>query len=894
MDKTLEKLIIDPFISYNESKQIKKEGHHLKRYTWKLAIAFIISYVILMVVVVFSFTHISSNFVLRQTKQNLITAGEVVTNHVDAQLISDYQILSDTILFYQTLSLDPLEELNQNRLNFKVLNETYVGFGELNQNVLTTQGDSLTYLPAWTALDYNQNVAMYSFNQAFGTTNETIYIVFKVGSIVAYFEAEPYLNTLLELSTLKSNYIIMTNDNLIRYSSFELGASQFFYDYLRDGGLSETDINRIKDQVTDNQQGVFESRFLSVKSFISFHPMHQNHSVLQYFLIQIYDESVILDSMAYLSNILWALFFVIFVLFAGTMVMLFKILENKVNDIENAKITHYYAKPYIIRITSKGRIKGYNQSFKKLLGDYDIYNEVKDFNIKKEFDMEAIEDVIKRQRAFTALFELGMQKIVYIRFIPVKTSGGYLLVGDDISSIEGRFDEYRNLALFNKVTHLPNYNSLVQDLQAFFMDQELLEKKNSLVALDIVSFSKINLLLGEKSGDRFLVIISELIDESLEGYPATLYNTVADSFVIFFRDIENYNWVNRWITKLLTVLEKPITIDKNFINIDAKLGVFHIEKDRYETLNAEVAYDNMILALNHAKESSMHKYFFYDVTLSLIASRDQRMEADLANAIKNQEFFMALQPQYDNQLERITGFEALIRWRNPKYASESPLKFIQMAERNNMIIDIGRIALHETFQIAKELEKYDVHMSINVSPVQILQAGFVNEVISIFEQYELKKHSISLEITETFLIGSFDLVINKLKLLQKYGFDIHLDDFGTGYSSLQYLKDLPINTLKIDRAFVIDIESDQHSRAIVTMISSLAKQVGLNVITEGIENDRQNQLVYRAGCNVIQGYLISPAVVKSEAIKLIEAYNIDKTKKVNLQKIAPKPKEVKR
>lgn len=423
------------------------------------------------------------------------------------------------------------------------------------------------------------------------------------------------------------------------------------------------------------------------------------------------------------------------------------------------------------------------------------------------------------------------------------------------------------------------------------MSADELKNNNALVALDIVSFSKINVLLGEKSGDRFLIIISELIDESLEGYPATFYNTQADGFVIFFRNIEGYNWVDRWMNKLLSIFEKPITIDKNFINIEVKMGVFRIESDRYEILNAEVAYDNMMLALNHAKESSQHKYFNYDVTLSLIASREQRMESDLANAIKNQEFYMVLQPQFHNQEEKIIGFEALIRWNNPKYASESPLKFIQMAERNNMIIDIGRIALHETFQIAKEMEPYDVHISLNISPVQLLQAGFVNEIISVFEQYELKKHSISLEITETFLIGSFDLVINKLKLLQKYGFDIHLDDFGSGYSSLQYLKDLPINTIKIDRAFVIHIETDAHSRAIVNMIASLAKNIGLEVVTEGIETDKQNQLVYRAGCNIIQGYLISPPVVKSEAIRLIREFNIDHTRSIDLQKAK---KEMKR
>ena len=137
-----------------------------------------------------------------------------------------------------------------------------------------------------------------------------------------------------------------------------------------------------------------------------------------------------------------------------------------------------------------------------------------------------------------------------------------------------------------------------------FEDKEALSLKNSIVALDIVAFSKINLLLGEKSGQRFLEIISELVKQSLEGYPASMYNFDNDVFVVFFKNIENYNWVNRWITRVLSVFEKPITLDKNFIEADIKLGIFNLEVDRYETISAEVSFDNMMLALNHAKEST--------------------------------------------------------------------------------------------------------------------------------------------------------------------------------------------------------------------------------------------------------------------------------------------------
>ena len=300
----------------------------------------------------------------------------------------------------------------------------------------------------------------------------------------------------------------------------------------------------------------------------------------------------------------------------------------------------------------------------------------------------------------------------------------------------------------------------------------------------------------------------------------------------------------------------------------------------------------MMLALKHAKESTRHNKFVYDVSLSIIASREHKMELDLANAIKKNEFKMVLQPQLNNNTNKIVGFEALIRWSNPGYANESPLKFIKMAEQNGMIIDIGRIALHETFMIAKELEPYHITISLNVSPVQMLQAGFVNDIITIFEQYDLKKGAIALEITETFLIDSFELVINKLNLLRNHGFQIHLDDFGTGYSSLQYLRDLPINALKIDKAFVDEVENDTHARAIVNMMSDLAKNIELEVIAEGVESPRQNFIIKKAGCHIIQGYLVSKPVDKQVAIELVKAYNIDHT--ADISALMPKTKEGRR
>ena len=867
----------------------------MKRYTIKLGIAFILSYILLMVVVVFAYTQISENFMMNQAESYLVKSGETVTKTIEMQLIYDYDKFEEKIEMYETLGVDPVESLKTETVPLEVLDRPYTYYGEIDvdQRSLIIDGNTYNFVDSYQAQDFDQKVAFYSFNRAFGTSSlPTMYGVFKVDQYVAFFELEPYINHFMTTEAIENEFVLMGDENTIYLTSHFGGTEELFYNYLRDSGYSEDFIDSVKDVVVNHEADIFNLNFLGTESLLAFVPIEFSLSTRVFYLVQIYEETLVIDSLSYLSQTLWALFAVIFVLFSVTLIVLYKILEQKIHDIENARLSLYYTKPFIIKVRKNGRIKSFNKALKNLLGKTDRFKYLMDFNIKDVPEETTVEEMLQRQKSFTVVLEIA-DDVKYLHFVTTRSSGGFILVGDDISHIEGRFDQYQKLALYNPVTNLPNQNVVLADLTEIFKDEEKLAQFNVLAMFDIVSFSKINLVLGEESGDRFLKLMAELANESLEGYPAKLYNIKQDQFAVLFRGIDSFNWIKSWVELFLQKLDKPITMDRNFLNVDVKIGIFNIEPQRYEILTPEISLENVKLALNHAKESTVNPSFTYDVALSLVASREQRMEIDLANAITNQEFQMALQAQYSNDLERIVGFEALIRWTNPKYSSESPLKFIQMAEKNNMIVDIGRIALHETFMIAKELEPYNVHISLNISPVQMLQAGFVNEVMTVFDQYDLKKGSISLEITETFLIDSFELVINKLNILKRHGFNIHLDDFGTGYSSLQYLRDLPVNTIKIDKAFIDDIETDVHSRAIVSMISSLAKNINLDVIAEGIETEKQNQFVYKAGCNVIQGYIISPPVPKEKAIELIKAYNIDKTKTLQIPK-AMRSKEAKR
>ena len=303
------------------------------------------------------------------------------------------------------------------------------------------------------------------------------------------------------------------------------------------------------------------------------------------------------------------------------------------------------------------------------------------------------------------------------------------------------------------------------------------------------------------------------------------------------------------------------------------MGMYSIEGAKAANLTAASIYDSAYSALERAKNSRLLKTAIYNNEFGQSLSRDQLMEQDLFTAVKNREFIMFFQPQYNTRIGKIVGFEALIRWSNPKYLHEQVENYIKMAERNGLIMDIGRIVIEETFKFAKAIEDSGIHISMNVSPAQLLHSGFVNELESYYDQYQLKKGMISIEITETFLMENSADVITKLRLLKDKGFGVHLDDFGIGYSSMLYLKDLPVDTIKIDKEFIKDATSDKASRNIVTRIVQLALGLDLNLVAEGVETEKQMDFLSRIGCDVIQGYLISKPVDETGALDLIKKYN---------------------
>ena len=522
-----------------------------------------------------------------------------------------------------------------------------------------------------------------------------------------------------------------------------------------------------------------------------------------------------------------------------------------------------------------------NKTYRNEVPNHGDIRNVNDFKI---YEMEEVDVLgyVKAQKSFVVELKKDETQTDYLRFLSIKTGRKYTLVGENCTKEINEIAKNKKVAMFNGVTNLPNKLVFDSDVNNMCASGQLYVTNNSVISLDILDFAKINRLFGFAAADNMVKQTSARLGELLRDFNATIYNIRTSIFVAVVKDIDNYNTMISWLKTAVTKLEDPIEIKHGyFTSIEVRMGLFNIEASQMEAVDSKHIYECVMTALDRAKNTRLTKYSVYSSDYGKSLSRDQIMEQDLVKAIANKEFMMYFQAQFNTKIKRIVGFEALIRWDNPKYRLDSPEHFITIAEKNGMITEIGRFVIEETFTFAKRIENTGIHISMNVSPVQLLQSGFVNELIESFQAHNLKPGSVAVEITETFLMENSDVVISKLKLLRDAGFSVHLDDFGVGYSSMLYLKDLPVDTIKIDKEFTKHMISDRFSRVIVTKIVQIAVNLGLSVIAEGVETERQADILLKAGCRVIQGYLISKAIPENDAIELIKKYlgdvDIDKS-----------------
>ena len=375
---------------------------------------------------------------------------------------------------------------------------------------------------------------------------------------------------------------------------------------------------------------------------------------------------------------------------------------------------------------------------------------------------------------------------------------------------------------------------------------------------DMDRFKIINDSLGHPIGDQLLVIVGrKLIDCVRPG--DTVARLGGDEFAILLENIGDLSHAVEVADRVKRMLSSPINIKGNDIFTSLSIGIA-IGTDRYE--RPEQALRDADIAMYEAKARGNASYEIFDAEMHANILDRMQLETDLRGAVDGKEFLLYYQPIIDLKMQRLKGFEALVRWDHPKRGLLYPMEFIPLAEESGLINQIGEWILHEACRELKILQtrypmQHPLTMSINISSKQFAQHELVSKVSAFLAENELDPRTLALEITESMIMENVDAAMETMHQLREMGIQIHIDDFGTGHSSLSYLHRFPINALKIDRSFVNKLTASGTNKEIIASIISLANNLHVDVIAEGVEMDYQLSNIRKLDCGYGQGFLLA-------------------------------------
>ncbi len=513
----------------------------------------------------------------------------------------------------------------------------------------------------------------------------------------------------------------------------------------------------------------------------------------------------------------------------------------------------------VIKINKKGKVKFYAR------GRDTFGREVS--NLAKVFrpvNNRSFEEELKHKSRFVCEYTNNDQ-IEYAEFIVIPQHNSYTVISNVITDDFKKDTELKKLTEQNPITGLPNRGSLIKNFEE--LKKNFLKKDVTLVRIKLMEFDYISKTLGFKAGDILLNSSVDLV-KSHAGNSYFLYHVDNDTLVLILYNTSVEN--DKIINALPESFAQPLSLGKSRTFVHLKIGVVDLPNVMNKDFMIKSALDKSVLALNHAVKQVSINIVKYDQNLENVLAYKKQMEEDMHQAITNGEFVMHYQAQYNLKEKRIVGFESLLRWNSDKYRMVSPQDYIELAEQNGDIVEIGRFINKSVFEAAKEFQKHNVHLSINVSPAQLVQSGFVDELLEEFKKNELKRGSICIEITETFIMQNWTNMIQKLNILRDNGFTIHLDDFGNGYSNMIYLKEIPVDTIKTDMSFIKNLETDKTSQVIESTVIEMANRLDLHIICEGVERKSQARMLDEYGADILQGYLISRPVPYDKALELVK------------------------
>jgi diguanylate cyclase (GGDEF)-like protein len=420
---------------------------------------------------------------------------------------------------------------------------------------------------------------------------------------------------------------------------------------------------------------------------------------------------------------------------------------------------------------------------------------------------------------------------------------------------------------FDRLTGLPN-RLLLQDRigQAILVGR----RQGTMVAvcsIDLDCFKQINDSLGHDVGDIVIKLISDRLNVSVRDVD-TLARNAGDEFILLLRGLTQPPEATTICERLLKDLDSPFLLQDRSIQITASIGISLFPDHGDST---DLLLRNADLALRAAKDTGGARIQVYSQTLGLETRRSEELAGALVNALAQTQFRLVYQPIFSLNKE-IIGFEALLRWKHPRWGQIGPLEFIPTAEKSGLIVAIGDWVIHEVCRQAMEWNAAGVRpvkLFVNISGVQLQRPDFSTKIADALKASGLAPNRLELEITESWIVSDLRTASAGLRELRNLGTGIAIDDFGTGYATFNYLQELPFDVLKIDRSFIYRLDGSSGNLSTVRGIVMLASQLGLKTIAEGVESEQQLQQLAEIGCDFIQGYFLSVPLEAEAAFSLL-------------------------
>jgi len=447
-------------------------------------------------------------------------------------------------------------------------------------------------------------------------------------------------------------------------------------------------------------------------------------------------------------------------------------------------------------------------------------------------------------------------------------STGILVVIQDCSARRAAENEIRSLAFFDPLTKLPNRRLLRDHLRQSLNASERSGNMGALLFIDLDKFKQLNDTLGHDQGDQLLVEVAQRLSHTVR-CTDSIARFGGDEFVVLLEDFgtkptEAAREVKAIAEKIMSALCRNYMLGETPYQLTASIGICMFQ-GRLESEENLMKYAD--LAMYNAKGAGRGKIMFFDRNMEIAVTQHVNLVQKLQRSISEDQFFLVYQPQVSAQ-KKLLGVEALTRWPASGQRESMPANIISTAEESGLIIPLGDKVLEKACrQLAiwqKTASFSQLTVSVNISPLQFMQDDFVNCVELIVLRSGIKPSGLKLEITETLLLNDFAIVIQRMQKLAELGIRFSLDDFGTGYSSLTYLKQLPLEQIKIDRSFVANIPGNPIDGAIVRAIIGLGKSLNMSIVAEGVETIEQVNFLASEGCNQFQGYYFGKPMMPME------------------------------